>query len=212
MPRSKVLVLVLLIVVIASSILLYYVLHERGAGEETTTTSSLPVPEELSQVISRAGENIVLRVDDFSNGSMIPSKYTCSGEDKSPEIIIEEYPENTRSFIIIIYDPDAPHGFFYHWVMYNIPANQTVIPEGVEKKAVTRYGYQGPNDFPSSKVNNMGYSGPCPPSGEKHRYVFVVLALDEELPLAPGASVHEVLLMVENHVIGYGVYYGVYQR
>lgn len=212
MTRSKTLVLVLLVIVAVSALLLYHVLHEQGAEEGTSTTSPLPVPGELSKVISGIENNIVLRVDDFGNGSMIPSRYTCSGVDRSPEIIIEKYPENTRSFIIIMYDPDAPSGFFYHWLMYNIPANKTVIPEGVEKKPATSYGYQGPNDFPPSKVNNMGYNGPCPPPREEHRYVFFVLALDEELPLAPGASVHEVLLMAKNHVIGYGVYYGVYRR
>jgi len=106
-----------------------------------------------------------------------------------------------------MYVPDAPKGIFYHWILYNIPAEVTCLPEGVSAVDKTPYGLQGVNDY-----GQIGYGGPSPPPGSKHRYIFLLLALDTELNLKPGASIDEVLKACEGHVIAYAELLGYYGR
>ncbi len=151
-----------------------------------------------------------LRVESkaFTNGSRIPGKYTCVGEDVSIPITIGNTPPNTKSLLLIMYDPDAPYHVFYHWILYNIPASTIEIPEGLEKTGETEYGLQGVNDF-----GKVGYGGPCPSPGHGvHRYVVLVLALDKELDLDTKASLDQVISQASGHVIAYGYIIGTYSR
>ncbi len=67
----------------------------------------------------------------FSEGEMIPAKYTCDGDDLSPPLAWSGAPAGTQAFALIADDPDAPIGTWVHWVFYNIPADVTALPEGI---------------------------------------------------------------------------------
>jgi hypothetical protein len=111
----------------------------------------------------------------FVADNHIPLKYTCDGEDAIPPLSIEDAPPETRSFVIIMDDPDSPSGDWLHWLAYDIPAETRQILEGQE------VGTQGMNSW-----SKTGYGGPCPSTGE-HRYVFRLYALDKTLDL-PAAT------------------------
>ncbi len=162
------------------------------------------------EYLIRSGVEFRLYSPAFQNGERIPAKYTCDGEDVSPPLRWEEVPEGTKSLVLIVYDPDAPTGTFIHWVLYNIPATVNELPEGVPKDepVVEGIGVQGMNDF-----GYIGYGGPCPPPGHgAHRYFFALHALDVELRVRPGARADEVLKAMKDHVIGYAVLMGTYER
>ena len=144
----------------------------------------------------------------FQAGEPIPSKFTCEGKDVSPEYSWRDAPAETKTFALILHDPDAPRaGGFTHWVVYNIPANTGHIGEGTPKQGrVPDVGLQGRND--SGKI---GYMGPCPPSGT-HRYVARLYALDAELPLAPGASHKELSSAMEGHILAEAELVGTYAK
>ncbi len=162
------------IIVIAIGIAIYMTSYK--PGETRPTPQTTVYPREIMDLIENVEKKLVIHVNGFDNLSRIPSKYTCDGGDYSPEIIIDNIPNGTVSLAIILYDPDAPHRVFYHWIIYDIHVNGShlVIPENM--KPDTKIGYQTINDF-----NKRGYGGPCPPPGDKpHKYVFLVLALDKK--------------------------------
>ncbi len=140
------------------------------------------------------------KVESPALGKWFPAKYTCVGEDVSPPIKWGPPPKGTVSYVLIMYDPDAPMGTFYHWILYNIPASVTSLPPAIPRKVFTKYGVQGVNDF-----GRIGYGGPCPPRGSTHRYVIAVLALNTKLKLGGLVNAAKVLNAVKGHVIGYGV-------
>ncbi len=143
----------------------------------------------------------------FKNGDFIPSKYTCDGDDVSPEIRIEGVPTNAKSLVLINDDPDAPMGTWDHWILYDIPPNVTVIPEGIKPEKIFTNGMKhGLNSW-----GKLGYGGPCPPGGT-HRYYFKVYALDILLDIPPGATKSKILKSMEGRVIGYGELMGKYSR
>jgi Raf kinase inhibitor-like YbhB/YbcL family protein len=109
---------------------------------------------------------------------------------------------------LIVDDPDAPAGTWVHWVVFNIPANMTELPEGLEKTAQVAGGaFQGRNDFPK-----IGYNGPCPPPGKPHRYFFKLYALDGVLNLKPGATKAEVERAMKGHLLAETQIMGRYGR
>lgn len=143
----------------------------------------------------------------FDEGGRIPARHTGEGEDVSPELEWSNVPDGTRSFAVICHDPDAPvvssGGYgFVHWVLYNLPAGTTRLPEGVGDFAT------GPSDF-----GKPGYGGPMPPNGHgTHRYFFWVLALGREPDLEPGLTLHQLLETVEPDVLGMNRLVGTYER
>ena len=146
--------------------------------------------------------------DAFKPGEAIPARYTCQGQDVSPRLSWSGQPGNTASFALIVGDPDAPGGTFTHWVMFNLPAAVTKLPEGVPKSDTIENGaIQGKNS--SGKI---GYMGPCPPAGKQHHYQFTVYALDGTLMLSPGASKQQVLSAMDGHVLGQAQLVGTYQK
>jgi len=145
----------------------------------------------------------------FREGEVIPVRYTCDGADVSPPLRWTEVPENTKSFVIIMDDPDAPIGTFTHWVVYDIPADTTELEEGFPKLERIENIKQGLNDF-----GHIGYGGPCPPKGHGyHRYFFKVYALNlETLDLPPSANRRDVEERMRGHIVGEGYLMGRYKR
>jgi Raf kinase inhibitor-like YbhB/YbcL family protein len=137
----------------------------------------------------------------FQQGQPIPKKYTCSGEDVSPGLIFRSIPKGTKSFAIIVDDPDAPHGTFDHWLAWNIPGNTTSLKEG------EKVPNQGINGF-----QEVRYRGPCPPPGKAHRYFFKLFALDTTLHLADGASKEELEKTMEGHILDRAELIGTFKR
>src|SRR5438445_12680380 len=109
----------------------------------------------------------------FSNGASIAKNYTCDGPDVSPSLNWTGAPAGTQSFALIADDPDAPAGTWVHWVLYNLPAGVSELPENIAKvESLDLDGArQGRNDF-----RRPGYGGPCPPPGPPHRYFFKLYA------------------------------------
>jgi Raf kinase inhibitor-like YbhB/YbcL family protein len=158
-------------------------------------------PEEVKMALNVSGSA-------FAEGSSIPIKYSCQGEDVSPTLQWDEPPTGTQSFALIMDDPDAPGGVFTHWVLFNIPANVRQLGEGVPAQEQLQNGaLQGKNDF-----GRIGYGGPCPPHGTAHRYRFTLYALDRALDTKPGASKKQVLDAMKEHILAQGQLMGTYQR
>ena len=144
----------------------------------------------------------------FSEGQPIPQKYTCQGSDFSPPLVWTNTPPNTKSFALIVDDPDAPAGIWVHWVLYDLPATATGLAENTPKSEQLPDGAkQGLNSG-----SRLGYGSPCPPSGKPHRYFFKLYALDAPLNLKPGATKKDLLKAMEGHVLAEGQLMGTYQR
>jgi Raf kinase inhibitor-like YbhB/YbcL family protein len=156
------------------------------------------------------GMGYAMKSPAFNQGDTIPREHSCEGDDISPELGWEGVPAGTKSFALIVEDPDAPVGTFIHWVIYDIPGNFKGLAGGLSKAQTLEGGIkQGKNDF-----GRTGYGGPCPPKGHgRHRYFFMLRALDvPELGLAPGAGKKAVEKAMEGHVLGVARLMGVYQR
>jgi hypothetical protein len=128
-----------------------------------------------------------------------PLENTCEDADISPSM--EIWGSNASSLAIILEDPDAPSGSFIHWIIWNIPP-LSVIPPAIARNATIDHPFpaqQGMNDF-----GEIGYAGPCPPSGKPHRYFFQVFGLDETLELPAGASAEDLKEAMHGHVLQKG--------
>ena len=144
----------------------------------------------------------------FTDGKIIPTRYTCSGADVSPALAWSDAPVGTASFALIADDPDAPRGTWVHWVIYNIPAGTTILAENVPKdKTLSDGSAQGQNDF-----QRFGYGGPCPPPGKPHRYFFTLYALDIRLNLSSGATKAAVEAAMAGHILAQAQVMGTFAR
>jgi Raf kinase inhibitor-like YbhB/YbcL family protein len=153
--------------------------------------------------------NIAINSTEFASGQVIPVRFTCDGQDISPPLRWAQAPEGTKSFALLVEDPDAPSGTFDHWVLFNIPPVTTELPEGIPNLPVLDNGMkQGVNGF-----KRIGYGGPCPPrQDDPHRYFLRIYALEIELPIQEGASKDDVRRAMEGHIIAEGVLVGTYAR
>lgn len=143
----------------------------------------------------------------FSQGTPIPALYTCQGRDISPPLAWGEPPASTRSFALIMDDPDAPVGIWVHWVIYNLPPEARSLPEALPTDGQLPDGsLQGKNSW-----NRLGYGGPCPPSGT-HRYFFKLYALDTTLSLSTGASKGQLIQAMEGHILAQAELMGTYAK
>ena len=149
-----------------------------------------------------------LRSTAFQTGGAIPTRFTCEGDDISPDLSWRDAPPETRSFVLILHDPDAPRaGGFTHWVVYNIPAGTSHIEENIPQQAtVAGLGVQGKND-----AGEIGYMGPCPPSGT-HRYFARLFAVDRELDLKPGLYHRDVYSEMQGHIVEQAELMGTYAK
>ena len=140
---------------------------------------------------------------------MIPKEYTCDGANISPQLAWDSMPEKTKSWALIVDDPDAPGKTWVHWVAFNIPGNVKEMPENIPAHETLNCfgeGRQGTNDF-----KKMGYGGPCPPTGA-HRYYFHLYALDTDLTLDSSTTKEQLLKAIAGHVLAEGELMGKYQR
>lgn len=137
----------------------------------------------------------------FSDGGMMPSKYTCDGINISPPLEISDMPDGTVSFALVMDDPDAVIGTFDHWVLWNIPADTKTIAEGCEPSSVG--GMTG--------FGKIGYGGPCPPSGV-HSYKFKLYALSRKLDLKGGFGKKALESEMKGNIIEKTVLTGKYKR
>ncbi len=156
----------------------------------------------------------------FSNESLIDKQFTGEGRDVSPPLQWTEAPAGVKSFVMIADDPDAPSRRkpaaqpWVHWVIYNIPANQIQLPEGIERRPLTSQvpgARQGTNSWPG---DNVGYLGPMPPPGSgPHRYFFKLYALDCALDIEPAkATKATVSSAMKGHVLAEAELVGTYER
>ena len=146
---------------------------------------------------------ISLASDAFREGQPIPVDYTCDGANRSPALAWGEPPQGTKSFALVIDDPDASSGTFRHWGLFDIPASTRTIAAGQSA------GSSVANDF-----GNRGYGGPCPPKGHgPHHYHFKLFALGiERLSLGADARVIDVENEASKHAVARGELVGTYER
>ncbi len=147
----------------------------------------------------------------FAHQGAIPSKYTCEGDDVSPPLAWSEAPAGTQSFVLIVDDPDAPDPqaprmTWVHWVLYNIPATTTALPEAVTAGQLPAGTREGLNDW-----KRTGYGGPCPPIG-RHRYFHKLYALDTVLADLGRAGKAEVERAMQGHVLAHAELLGTYVK
>jgi len=175
------------VIILASAT--YYIVFMGGQGDEEA---------EALTVTSTA----------FKEGKSIPALYTRDGNNVSPQIAWSNPPEGTRSIALTCVDIDAPGGSFTHWVIYNIPLGQTDLQENTPKFTVLEnMVMNGVNDY-----KGVGYDGPSPPSGETHRYVFTVYALDTTLDLETGPTRMDLMAAMAGHTLASGTLTGTYTR
>lgn len=155
---------------------------------------------------------MILTSPAFTDQGAIPARYTCDGDDMSPPLRWSGAPAGTRSFVVIIDDPDAPdpaapRRIWVHWLLYNLPATLEGIPEGAAVRSLGAGVRAALNDS-----NESGYGGPCPPIG-RHRYFHKLFALDTELPdLGPRAKRADVEKAMSGHVVAEATLMGTYER
>lgn len=155
------------------------------------------------------GGSMQLTSSAFAAGAAIPSKYTCDGANVSPPLSWTSTPAGTKSFAIIVDDPDAPDPaapkmVWVHWVLYNLPATSNSLPEAV--RDLQPATLDGKNDW-----KKTGYGGPCPPIG-RHRYFHSLYALDTTLPDLKNPTKAELLAAMQGHVLARAELIGTYQR
>ena len=144
----------------------------------------------------------------FSANAEIPSAHTCEGADRAPPLTWDGAPQATKSFALVVDDPDAPDPkapktTWVHWVAYNLPATTASLSEGGQLPAG---GRDGLNDWKRPR-----YNGPCPPVG-RHRYFFKLYALDTELPDLGRPTKAVLEEAMEGHVLARAELVGTYQK
>ncbi len=169
--------------IISMMLLICFVLDANGKEKEKPGPSS--------------GASLAISSPAFAPGAVIPADYTCSGGDYSPALQWEHAPAGTRSFALIVDDPDAPAGIFTHWMIFNIPADQTSLAEKASPNGALPSGaIEGLNDF-----GRIGYGGPCPPPGRAHRYVFKLYALDAVLKAQTTITKAGLVQAMKGHIL-----------
>ena len=151
---------------------------------------------------------LTIRSPDFAHNGPIPRTHTCEGADAAPELRWSGAPAGTRSFALIVDDPDAPDPkapkvTYVHWVLYDIPPTAAGLSAGGRTPEGAR---DGVNDW-----KKTGYGGPCPPIG-RHRYFFKLYALDTTLGDLQKPTKDRVLAAMKGHVLDEALIMGTYQK
>jgi Raf kinase inhibitor-like YbhB/YbcL family protein len=149
--------------------------------------------------------------DAIGSNAAIRSNYTCDGQDVSPPLRWSDAPAGTKSFALIVDDPDAPDPAapkmtWVHWVLYNIPASSGGLPEAVASAALPQGTLEGLNDW-----KQTGYRGPCPPVG-RHRYFHKLFALDVVMPNLKRPTKAQLEKAMQGHVLATAELIGTYQK
>lgn len=141
---------------------------------------------------------------DFDDQGPIPAKYTCEGDDISPQLEWTDIPHGTEELLLICEDPDAPSGTFIHWAIRNLSPTGT----GLQRGQVPAEAVEGTNDF-----GRRGFGGPCPPEGHgPHRYYFRLFALRSPLDLPAGFSADEAKAAMQGSVLEEAAVMGTFER
>jgi Raf kinase inhibitor-like YbhB/YbcL family protein len=138
----------------------------------------------------------------FDDNATMPEQYTCDGVNISPPLTFGGAPEGTESLALVVIDIDGPGGGFVHWTLFDMDPETPALPED----AVPVTGTEG-----ATSINQPGYFGPCPPSGE-HRYVFTLSALDTTLGLDASATAADIAAAMEGHILEEAQLTGIYAR
>ena len=176
-----------------------------GAYIAFNKKAEAPITNDL---INPSTMSLILSSPVFSEGGSIPSKYTCDGVNVSPELHIDNVPEGTKSFVLVMDDPDIPEFVkkergiekFNHWALYNIPADTRILKEG--------------ELIGTSAMNGRGeakYTGPCPPDRE-HRYIFRLYAVSGQLNFLQAPTLDEVETAARGMMLGSSTLTGRYNR
>jgi Raf kinase inhibitor-like YbhB/YbcL family protein len=153
-------------------------------------------------LIATGTHTLVVRSASFDRMEFIPAKYTCQGENTNPFINWSNIPDHTVSMVLIMDDANArtaDGGSFTHWIMWNIDPDQAIDEN-------SHPGVQGKNS-----KGDIGYMGPCPPTG-KHHYHFKVFALDKMLDLPEGSDRKSLEDAMYGHILTWGEIVGIYQK
>lgn len=179
----------ILISIIAVSIIIFFVKKRKNKIDD------YDVPVNL-QVTSTA----------FENDGYIPIKYTGKGENISPPLKLDTITSEAKTIAIIMDDLDHPLGTFNHWVIWNIPAELSNIPEGIPREVIVPSlgeAIQGKSRY----GGKHWYRGPLPPFGT-HKYIFKAYVLDRVLNLNSNANKAELLEAMRDHILQYGTLTG----
>lgn len=152
---------------------------------------------------------LALTSSSFEHDRTIPGKHTCEGADVSPALAWSGAPSGTKSFALIVDDPDAPDPrapkmTWVHWVLYNLPPNVASLAEGV--RVLPSGTQEGRNDWKAT-----GYRGPCPPVG-RHRYLHKLYALDVVLPDLGKPDKAALERAMKGHVLAEATLIGRYEK
>jgi Raf kinase inhibitor-like YbhB/YbcL family protein len=155
--------------------------------------------------------NLTITSAAFAPNGAIPSLYTCEGKDVSPPLAWSGAPAGAKSLVLIIDDPDAPDPAapkmtWVHWVLYNLPAAASALPEAVKPNVLPTGTREGVNDW-----GRTGYGGPCPPIG-RHRYFHKLYALDTTLPDLKRPNKTALEKAMQGHVLAQAELIGTYQK
>lgn len=163
--------------------------------------------------LAEGEQNMTLSLNspDFVHQGEIPKIFTCDGNDSSPALSWSGVPQNAKSLVLIVDDPDVPDPAkpkmtWVHWVLYNIPPTASELPQSVTVRDLPKGTQQGKNDW-----KKTGYRGPCPPTG-RHRYLHKLYALNIELPDLRQPKKSELEKAMEGHIIDQTELIGTYQH
>jgi Raf kinase inhibitor-like YbhB/YbcL family protein len=165
-----------------------------GAGNQADNQMSGEGPMENETLTT-----FTLTSEGFADGQPIPTEFSCDGADRAPPLEWGDPPEGTRSFALIVDDPDAPSGTFRHWGAYDIPASA---------RSISGTFQQAENDF-----GKPGYGGPCPPKGHGlHHYRFKLFALAVDRLNLSNPKIAQIEAQAEKHALGRAQLTGTYER
>jgi Raf kinase inhibitor-like YbhB/YbcL family protein len=191
-------IIVVILLVVGFFVLNAYIYNAKQGEEE------VKAPTQNSNVYKTG--NMKIQSSAFNNNSSIPSKYTCDGGGVNPPLSFSEIPENAKSLVLIMEDPDVPKnlkpdGMFDHWIIFNMPADTSSIPEDSTPPGIVGKSSSGGN----------AYVGACPPDRE-HRYFFKLYALDGNLELDKNANKSSLESAMQGHVVEQAELIGLYIR
>ena len=163
-----------------------------------------------SNISNYSSKKLDINSPSFLNDEFMPVKYGCSGENVSPELSWMGAPDGTKSFALLVEDPDAPKEIWVHWLLFNIDNDIFKLEEDFnieDYKDKSKDIKQGKNSF-----GHNNYGGPCPPTGQTHRYIFRIYALDTMLNLNEGSTKEEFLDAIKNHILDQAELVGLYKK
>lgn len=182
-----------------------------GQSIDLASPGRLPYGGDRARLLEGAMTTMQLTSPQFAHRGEMPSALTCEGGNRAPALAWSGLPEGTRSLALVVDDPDAPDPrapmrVFVHWVIWNIPASTTGLPDGVTRSTLPMGAMEGRNDR-----GQTGYTGPCPPIG-RHRYFFKLYALDSELKGLNHPTKAQLEAAMEGHILAKTELLGTYKK